>query len=152
MTNTLADICAKKREHIAKQKKLVSEAELYAARELIGKPRGFTAALQKRVAQHKPALIAEIKKASPSKGIIREDFNPAMLSRAYEKGGAACLSVLTDIPYFQGNDAFLGEAREAVSLPVLRKDFMLVPYQIAEARAENAETAWFATCPPSPAE
>ncbi len=139
MTNTLANICAKKREHIAKQKKNVSEAELFALCKEAGKTRGFIDNLSFRVEKKKPALIAEIKKASPSKGIIREDFDPASLATDYALGGAFCLSVLTDEPYFQGADEYLQAARGAVMLPVLRKDFMLDTYQITESRALGAD-------------
>lgn len=139
MINTLANICAKKREHIAKQKKIVSEAELFALCKEEGKTRGFIDTISYRVEKKKPALIAEIKKASPSKGIIREDFDSASLATSYALGGAFCLSVLTDEPYFQGADAYLKAARKAVMLPILRKDFMLDTYQITESRALGAD-------------
>jgi indole-3-glycerol phosphate synthase len=139
MRDTLAEICAAKRTHISEQKQLVPEAELYLAREIIGAPRGFIASLTQRIATGKPALIAEIKKASPSKGLIRDDFDPRTLAEEYTKGGATCLSVLTDAPYFQGADAYLQEARAVTSLPCLRKDFMLDTYQITESRALGAD-------------
>lgn len=139
MVNALMDICAKKREHIAKQKKNVSEAELFAACKQAGRARGFIDNLRVRVEKKQPALIAEIKKASPSKGIIREDFDPAALATSYALGGAFCLSVLTDQPFFHGADEYLRQARAAVLLPVLRKDFMLDSYQITESRALGAD-------------
>lgn len=137
MTDTLKKICDDKREHIARQKARLSESALRA--QIKDKPRGFISALRKKLQSAPYALIAEIKKASPSGGIIRPDFDPATLARAYEKGGASCFSVLTDIPYFQGDDAYLAAARQAAPLPALRKDFMLDPYQIVESRALGAD-------------
>lgn len=139
MTDILAQICADKREHIASSRAKISHAELREKAEMQTSPRGFKKSLAKKISQNKPALIAEIKKASPSKGLIRADFDPATLARNYEDGGATCLSVLTDIPYFQGSDNHLIEARVASKLPVLRKDFMLDEYQITESRALGAD-------------
>jgi indole-3-glycerol phosphate synthase len=139
MNNVLAEICEKKRAHVARQKKVVSQAELEKKIKELPPARGFYQAIFNRYQHKKTALIAEIKKASPSKGILREDFQVKALAKAYEAGGATCLSVLTDEPYFQGKDAYLLEARKAVPLPVLRKDFMLDPYQITESRALGAD-------------
>ena len=139
MTNTLDAICAEKRAHIARQKQAVSVETLYERARHVTPPRGFHAALKQRVAEGGIGLIAEVKKASPSRGLIRADFDPAHLARAYAEGGATCLSVLTDTPYFQGEDAYLVAARAACTLPVLRKDFMLDPYQLLEARSLGAD-------------
>jgi indole-3-glycerol phosphate synthase len=139
MTNILAEICQKKRAHVSAQKAAIGEATLRQKIRDAEKPRGFKAVLEGKIKNRQIGLIAEIKKASPSKGIIREDFDPAQLAKAYAQGGAACLSVLTDAPYFQGDDNDLATARAAVSLPVLRKDFMLDTYQILESRALGAD-------------
>ncbi len=139
MSDVLVEICDVKRDHIRKQKSVVSEALLLDQIKQSEPPRGFIDALKKAQNSGKFGLIAEIKKASPSKGLIREEFDPVSLAQAYKNGGASCLSVLTDEPYFQGADEFLGQARAAVDLPAIRKDFMLDPYQIIEARALGAD-------------
>ena len=138
MIDKLAEIVATKRGEVAHRRRadpISALEDLAAAQEL---PRGFRAALEAR-SRDGFALIAEIKKASPSKGLIREDFEPATHARDYAAGGAACLSVLTDAPYFQGHEDYLIAARQAVALPVLRKDFMVDPWQVGEARAMGAD-------------
>ncbi|MBB1519087.1 indole-3-glycerol phosphate synthase TrpC [Aquipseudomonas guryensis] len=135
----LEKILARKAEEVAERRARVSLAEVEALARGADTPRGFARALLEQAARKRPAVIAEIKKASPSKGVLRENFVPAEIAKSYEAGGATCLSVLTDIDFFQGADAYLQQARAACSLPVIRKDFMIDPYQIVEARALGAD-------------
>lgn len=135
----LQKILARKAEEVAERRARVSFAEVEQLARAADAPRGFANALLERAKRREPAVIAEVKKASPSKGILRENFDPADIARSYEEGGAACLSVLTDIDFFLGSDAYLKEARAACKLPVIRKDFMIDPYQVVEARAIGAD-------------
>lgn len=142
MTDTptvLKKIIARKWEEIDEHQALISVADLEKQVAMQSAPRGFVAAMAARIAKGNAAVIAEIKKASPSRGIIRENFIPADIARSYETGGAACLSILTDVDFFQGADRYLQEARSAVSLPVIRKDFLVDEYQLLEARAMGAD-------------
>ncbi|HDZ54992.1 MAG TPA: indole-3-glycerol phosphate synthase TrpC [Pseudomonas xinjiangensis] len=135
----LQNIIARKHEEVAERRAQTALSELESLSAAADAPRGFAQALRDQAAARQPAVIAEIKKASPSKGILRDDFVPAAIATSYEQGGAVCLSVLTDVDFFQGHDDFLRQARAACSLPVLRKDFMVDPYQIVEARAMGAD-------------
>lgn len=132
-------ILARKDAEVAERSQAVSESSLLRLADQQSAPRGFIKALDQRMAAGEPAVIAEIKKASPSKGVIREAFDPAAIAASYAKGGAACLSVLTDADFFQGHEDFLVEARDACSLPVIRKDFITHGYQVSEARAIGAD-------------
>ena len=139
MANILDTIIATKFEEIKASQKIKSLDQLQDEVRNISQPRGFIKAIETQRSKNKAAVIAEIKKASPSKGVIRENFNPKEIAISYEKGGATCLSVLTDQQYFKGHANYLKEARAACSLPVLRKDFMVDSYQIYEARAMGAD-------------
>ncbi|OEC43829.1 indole-3-glycerol-phosphate synthase [Pseudomonas sp. 1D4] len=135
----LEKILARKAEEVAERRARTSLSQLEALARSADAPRGFAQALQDKVALREPAVIAEVKKASPSKGVIRENFVPAQIARSYQDGGATCLSVLTDVDFFLGADEYLKEARAACSLPVIRKDFLIDPYQVVEARALGAD-------------
>ena len=135
----LRKILARKADEVRERRARVSLASLESQITEQGATRGFTAAMAARVAAQAPAVIAEVKKASPSKGVIREDFHPAGIATSYQAGGATCLSVLTDIDFFQGEDLYLQQARAACDLPVIRKDFTVDPYQVVEARAIGAD-------------
>ncbi len=139
MSDILNKIIATKVTEVAAAQALKPLAEIQAAAKAAAAPRDFIGSIRSKITNNKAAVIAEIKKASPSKGIIREDFKPAEIAKSYEQGGAACLSVLTDTEYFQGSPEYLKQARAACSLPVLRKDFMIAPYQVYEARAMGAD-------------
>ena len=139
MTDILNRILARKAEEVAERRARLPEAELITRIADLPGTRGFAAAIEAKIDAGLPAVIAEVKKASPSKGLIRTDFDPAAIAKSYAAAGAACLSVLTDSDFFQGSEAFLQQAREACSLPVLRKDFIIDAYQVYEARAIGAD-------------
>jgi len=135
----LRKILARKHEEVAERRRLVSIEEQHERAAAASPVRGFYAAMRRSVEQGRAAVIAEIKKASPSKGVIREDFDPVAIAQSYQRGGASCLSVLTDVDFFQGHDDYLVQARAATQLPVIRKDFIVDSYQIVEARALGAD-------------
>ncbi|MCP1316262.1 indole-3-glycerol phosphate synthase TrpC [Vreelandella lionensis] len=135
----LTRILARKDQEVAERQQAVSEADLLALAEKQSAPRGFIDALNQRIAAGDAAVIAEVKKASPSKGVMREEFHPADIAKSYAQGGAACLSVLTDADFFQGHEDYLIAARDACDLPVIRKDFITHGYQVTEARAIGAD-------------
>jgi indole-3-glycerol phosphate synthase len=139
MSDILDKIVTRKREEIAERRAGVPPAEISARAAAAPPPRGFVGALRAKIGAGLPAVIAEVKKASPSKGVMRADFRPAEIARSYAAGGAACLSVLTDVDFFQGADAYLQQARAACTLPALRKDFTIDAYQVHEARALGAD-------------
>ncbi|MDQ6991237.1 MAG: indole-3-glycerol phosphate synthase TrpC [Mariprofundaceae bacterium] len=138
MSSILKEIAAYKREWVVNCKKKQSEASLLDQAQAY-QPLDFSAALTQRIANKQNAVIAEVKKASPSKGIIRDDFDAVWIAKSYEDGGASCLSVLTDVKYFQGSDDYVRDIRQAVTIPILRKEFIIDPYQIIEARAMGAD-------------
>jgi len=139
MSDILQRILARKAEEVAQRRAARPLDELQAMAGGLPPARGFADAIRRRVGAGEPAVIAEVKKASPSKGLIRADFDPAAIARSYEAAGAACLSVLTDIDFFQGSDDYLRQARDACALPVLRKDFIVDPYQVHESRVLGAD-------------
>ncbi len=139
MHDVLKRILARKHDEVAERRQRVPLGELKARVASAPPVRGFADAIERKIAARQAAVIAEVKKASPSKGVIRADFDPVAIARSYEAGGAACLSVLTDVDFFQGADAYLVAARNACSLPVLRKDFIVDPYQLHEARVLGAD-------------
>ncbi len=139
METILKKILDRKREEVAERTANIPAGALMAQLDGLPPCRGFVSAVQKQIAHKRPAVIAEIKKASPSKGLIRKNFDPAAIAASYAEHGATCLSVLTDVDFFQGHDKFLQEAREACHLPVIRKDFMIDPYQIVESRVLGAD-------------
>lgn len=139
MSDILAKIIQTKHREVAEAKAKLPLQEIKALAESSPKPKDFTGAIEQKLKANKPAVIAEIKKASPSKGILRENFNPAAIAQSYEQHGAACLSVLTDKDYFQGSAEYLKAVRAAVNLPILRKDFMVDEYQVYEAKAMGAD-------------
>ena len=139
MNDLLHAILARKAGEVQQRLRALPLAELLAQAQDMAPTRGFVQAIASKLDCGQAAVIAEVKKASPSKGLIRADFDPATIARSYQAGGAACLSVLTDVDFFQGNDRFLGQARDACTLPVLRKDFIIDPYQVHEARAIGAD-------------
>jgi indole-3-glycerol phosphate synthase len=139
VSDILSRIAAYKRTEVAERRARTPQAEIEAAAKASDAPRGFRRALEAAHAPERLALIAEVKKASPSRGLIRPDFDPVAIAKAYEIGGAACLSVLTDAPSFQGAEAYLEAARAAVALPCIRKDFLIDPWQVAESRAHDAD-------------
>lgn len=135
----LRKIIRRKTEEVAERKKLVAQEQLQAVLDQASPCRGFVQALEAKIESGRPGIIAEIKRASPSQGVIRADFQPAQIAQSYQRAGAACLSVLTDIDFFQGADAYLQQARAACALPVIRKDFFIDPYQVYEARTLGAD-------------
>ena len=135
----LKKIIHRKQEEISTRKQIIAESSLIDKTQEASSVRGFVNCMRQKIATGEPAVIAEIKKASPSKGVIREDFKPAEIAKSYQQGGASCLSVLTDIDFFQGSDEYLIQARAACDLPVIRKDFIVDTYQIYEARAMGAD-------------